>query len=258
VSTQIPSAPGRARPRPERCAASTLVLVAHGSRDPRSAATIAALADVVRARRAGLDVRVAFLDLSAPRVGDVLAGSTDVTIVPLLLGRAFHADVDLPNLVRETTARRPRLSVAVAPVLGPDPLLRTAALRRLRESDVDVSDPSLGIVVAAAGSSRRSSTDAVHAVAHSLPRARAAFASAGGPTVADAVASLRADGARKLAVASWFLAPGRLPDRIAEQVRALDPAAAIAAPLGAAPELADLVLARYDETTIAPAGLRYA
>ncbi|TDP96278.1 sirohydrochlorin chelatase [Labedaea rhizosphaerae] len=236
----------------------SLVLVAHGSRDPRSAATIAALADVVRAARPGLDVRVAFLDLSAPRVGDVLAGLSRAVIVPLLLGRAFHADVDLPNLVHEAVARNPRLSVAVSSVLGPDPLLRRAAVRRLRESGVSLDDPSLGIVVAAAGSSRRSSTDAVHALARSWPRARAAFASAGSPTVDDAVAALRSAGARRLAVASWFLAPGRLPDRIEAAIHAIDPSAIIAEPLGPAPEVAELVLRRHDEAATEEATARYA
>lgn len=236
----------------------TLVLVAHGSRDPRSAATISALADVVRASRPGLDVRVAFLDLSAPRVGDVLAGLSTAVIVPLLLGRAFHADVDLPHLVHEAVAQNPRLSVAVSPVLGPDPLLEQAALRRLGESGADLEDPSLGIVLAAAGSSRRRSTDAVHALARSWPRAHAAFASACAPTVDEAVAALRCAGARRLAVASWFLAPGRLPDRIEDQVRALDPSAIIAEPLGPAPEVAELVLRRLDEASAEEATARYA
>lgn len=237
----------------------TLVLVAHGSRDPRSAATIASLAAVVRARRPGLDVRVAFLDLSAPRVGDVLAGLTDAVIVPVLLGRAFHADVDLPNLVHEAVARNPRLSVTVSPVLGPDPLLERAALRRLRESDVDIDDPALGIVLAAAGSSRRHATDAVHAMARRWPRAHAAFASATAPTVATAVAALRAAGARRLAVASWFLAPGRLPDRIAAQLRAVDPSAIVADPLGASPEVAEVILNRYEQArTDAVITARYA
>lgn len=236
----------------------TLVLVAHGSRDPRSAATTAALADVVRASRPGLDVRVAFLDLSAPRVGDVLAGLPAAVIVPLLLGQAFHADVDLPNLVHEAVTRNPRLSVAVSSVLGPDPLLEQAALRRLRESGVSLADPEVGIVVAAAGSSRRRSTEAVHALARSWPRAHAAFASACSPTVDEAVAALRSAGARRLAVASWFLAPGRLPDRIEAQVLAFDSSAVVADPLGPAPEIAELVLRRYDEAASEQVTARYA
>lgn len=246
-----------------------LVAVAHGSRDPRSAATVAALVDVVRERAPALDVRTAFLDLSAPRLPDVLAalhgdGHRDVVVVPLLLGKAFHARVDLPAVVAETTARLPRLSVSVSDVLGPDPRLPSVALSRLRAAGADVGDPSLGVILAAAGSSHAPANRAVSDVAaswNSLGWAgvEAAFASATRPDVPAAAAALRARGARRIAVASWFLAPGRLPDRIAAQARAADPPAIVADPLGAAPEVAELVLDRYTAAAAAePASLRYA
>src|SRR5690606_41937352 len=87
-----------------------LVAAAHGSRDPRSAATIHSRANAVRAAVPGLDVRVAFLDLSAPRVGDGLKsvhgdGSREAVLVPLLLGRAYHARVDVPAAVAEEIGR---------------------------------------------------------------------------------------------------------------------------------------------------------
>jgi len=249
--------------------AAPLVAVAHGSRDPRSAATVAALMDVVRGRAPGLDVRTAFLDLSAPRLPDVLSalhgeGHREVVVVPLLLGKAFHARVDLPSVVAETTARLPRLSVSVADVLGPDPQLGAAALRRLRAAGVLPGDPSVGVVLAAAGSSHRPANVAVSTVAGSWARlgfagVEAAFASSATPDVPAAVAALRARGARRIAVASWFLAPGRLPDRVAALARAADPAAPIAAPLGADPEVADVVLDRYAAAAVAePAALYYA
>jgi hypothetical protein len=43
-------------------------------------------------------------------------------------------------------------------------------------------------------------------------------------------------------VASWFIAPGRLPDKVAALA---GPGVVVAPPLGAAPELAELVVARY-------------
>ena len=81
-----------------------LVAVAHGSRDPRSAASIHALLDVVRSLRPELDVRGAFLDLCAPRLSDVLRGPA--VVVPLLLGKAFHARVDVPAAVVVTRQDR--------------------------------------------------------------------------------------------------------------------------------------------------------
>ncbi|HEX2298581.1 MAG TPA: CbiX/SirB N-terminal domain-containing protein, partial [Pseudonocardiaceae bacterium] len=119
----------------------TLVAVAHGSRDPRSAATVAALMDRVRALRPDLDVRLAFLDLCAPRLEAVLATVSHAVVVPLLLSRAFHAEVDVPAAVAQAVATRPDLDVAVADVLGPDPRLEVAALRRLAAAGVNTEDP---------------------------------------------------------------------------------------------------------------------
>jgi sirohydrochlorin ferrochelatase len=245
-----------------------LVAVAHGSRDPRSAATVAALVDVVRAQAPSVDVRTAFLDLSAPRLADVLtalhrAGHRDVVVVPLLLGKAFHARVDVPAMVAEATARLPRLSVSVSGVLGPDPRLPALALRRLTAAGASVGDPSLGVVLAAAGSTHAPANQAVAAVASSWASlgwagVRAAFASAAGPDVPAAVADLRARGARRIAVASWFLAPGRLPDRVTARALDADPAALVAEPLGADPELASLILDRYAAAASTASGVRYA
>ncbi|MTD58883.1 sirohydrochlorin chelatase [Amycolatopsis pithecellobii] len=221
-----------------------LVVVAHGSRDPRSAATIRALP---------LGARVSFLDLSAPLLTDVLCslaaqGHRDAVVVPLLLGSAYHARVDLPALVREV----PRLRVSIADVLGQDPLLENIALDRLRAAGADPADPSLGVVVAAVGSSHAPANDAVIALARRwntrYPMLVApAFATAK-PDVASAIAKLRARGARRFAVASWFLAPGLLPDRIAARARQAEPSVLLTDSLAPDPRVAELVLARYHAT----------
>ncbi|GAB3875722.1 sirohydrochlorin chelatase [Kibdelosporangium lantanae] len=231
-----------------------LVAVAHGSRDPRSAAQIAELVDVVRALRPGLDARVSFLDLSAPRLTDVLAGLRGpVVVVPLLLGRAYHAKVDVPAIVHEAHQRNRRLDVTVSDVLGPDPRLESAALRRLTSAGVRFDDPALGVLLGGAGSSDARANAAVKAIAKrwcvesGWAAAVAAFAAAVQPDVPAAIARLRARGATRFAVASWFLAPGLLPDRIYAAVREADPDAVIADPLGADPGVAELILHRYDE-----------
>jgi sirohydrochlorin ferrochelatase len=231
-----------------------LVAVAHGSRDPRSARSIGELVDVVRALRPGLDARVSFLDLSAPRLGDVLAGLRgSAVVVPLLLGRAYHAKVDVPAIVHEVTSRMPRLSVTVSDVLGPDPRLESAALRRLAEAGVRFDDSSLGVILAGAGSSDASANAAVAAIARrwsvqsGWSGSVEAFAAAASPDVPAAVAALRARGATRLALASWFLAPGLLPDRINAAARAAGPDIVIADPLSADPDVAQLILQRYDE-----------
>ncbi|PXY27550.1 sirohydrochlorin chelatase [Prauserella muralis] len=242
---------------PAPAAAPPLVAVAHGSRDPRSAATVRALVETIRTRRPGLDVRAAFLDLSEPSVPDALEalhteGHRHVVAVPLLLGRAYHARVDLPALIDDVTRRLPRLRVPVADVLGADPQLEELALGRLAGTGADLTDPALGVVLAAVGSSHSAANDVVARIAQRWQARHgclvsAAFASAAKPDVPAAVARLRALGARRFAVASWFLAPGLLPDRIQALAEEAAPGALVAEPLGAEARVAEVVLRRYAE-----------
>ncbi len=235
-----------------------LVAVAHGSRDPRSASAIHALMDVVRAARPDVDVRTAFLDLSAPRIGDVLAGvhgdgHREAVVVPLLLGRAFHARVDVPGAVADAEQRNPRLRVHVADVLGPDARLVEAAWRRLAEAGADPADPELGVILAGAGSSHAPANRLVTDVAERWARqtswagVSAAFAAAADPDLPSAVRALRARGARRFAVGSWFLAPGLLPDRVVGHARSEIAEPVLAAPMTDDPGVAELVLRRYSE-----------
>ncbi|MFF7631666.1 sirohydrochlorin chelatase [Kitasatospora sp. NPDC008050] len=234
-----------------------LLLIAHGSRDPRHAATVDALVRQVRFLRPGLSVATAYLDHCAPRLPQVvqrLAGAPAVA-VPLLLNRAFHAKHDIPAALRTARASGP-----VAEVLGPDPLLLAALERRLAEAGLDLASATdrarTGLVLAAAGSSDPAADATTRALAARWQRERGwgavtvAYASAGGPRVPDALAELRARGLRRTAVAPYLLAPGLLPDRIA--AAAEQAGADLLAPvLGAAPEVAQLLLRRYAQASSA-------
>lgn len=236
-------------------AAPALVALAHGSRDPRSAATIKALVDEVRALRPDLRIEPAFLDLSRPSFTTVVdrlvkAGFDEIVVVPLLLTEAFHAKVDVPSAVAAAAERHPGLQVRATSILGVEAqflevldVRMREALRAARARELDA------LVLAAAGSSDPLANQAVARLArvwgarHKLP-VTAAFASAAPPTTGEAVRAFRGEGRRHIAVASLFLAPGFLPNRAAEL--ALEAGAiAVSQPLGAHPELARTVLARY-------------
>ncbi|MFC5996855.1 sirohydrochlorin chelatase [Pseudonocardia hispaniensis] len=228
-----------------------LVAVAHGSRDGRSAAAVAALAAATRAQARRLDLRLSFLDFNAPALPTVLRavaadGHRTVIVVPLLLNTAYHARVDLPAAVAAALHGLPRLRVAVSEVLGAAPSdLLDAVWDRLREAGADPADPRLGVVLAAAGASDPAANAAVARLAATRPRTVAAFAAAARPDVPEALARLRAQGATRFAVAPWFLAPGRLLDRVRAAARATDPAVVLAEPLGSHRRVAAAVLERY-------------
>ncbi|BAG18229.1 MULTISPECIES: sirohydrochlorin chelatase [Streptomyces] len=238
----------------------TLLVIAHGSRDPRHAATVHALTERVRAERPGLRVETAFLEFNAPSVPRVLErlaaeGADEVVALPLLLTRAFHAKTDIPSVLREARARLPRLRVRQADVLGPSPLLNAALGRRLREAGVRPGDlPRTGLVLASAGSSDPEAIAVIAEIARELRHTgwcavRPAFASALLPRTEDAVRALRAEGVDRVAVAPYVIAPGRLPDRIVAGAEAAG-ADVLADVLGPAPEMARLLLDRYDETRV--------
>ncbi|MFD3640904.1 sirohydrochlorin chelatase [Streptomyces griseus] len=238
----------------------TLLVIAHGSRDPRHAATVHALTERVRAERPGLRVETAFLEFNAPSVPRVLerlaaGGADEVVALPLLLTRAFHAKTDIPSFLREARARLPRLHVRQADVLGPSPLLNAALGRRLREAGVGPGDlPRTGLVLASAGSSDPEAIAVIAEIARELRHTgwcavRPAFASALLPRTEDAVRALRAEGVDRVAVAPYVIAPGRLPDRIVAGAEAAG-ADVLADVLGPAPEMARLLLDRYDETRV--------
>ncbi|MFJ2435566.1 sirohydrochlorin chelatase [Streptomyces anulatus] len=238
----------------------TLLVIAHGSRDPRHAATVHALTERVRAERPGLRVETAYLEFNAPSVPRVLErlaaeGADEVVALPLLLTRAFHAKTDIPSVLREARARLPRLRIRQADVLGPSPLLNATLGRRLREAGIRPGDlPRTGLVLASAGSTDPEAIAVIAEIARELRHTgwcavRPAFASALLPRTEDVVRALRAEGVERVAVAPYVIAPGRLPDRIAAGAEAAG-ADILADVLGPAPELARLLLARFDEALV--------
>ena len=262
-----------------------LVAVAHGSKDPRAAATISQLLAQARRRAAerdlaGLDIKAAFLDHCAPSLPQVLGAlgapeplgaqralgalgalgsvgtAAECIVVPLLLTAAYHSKTDIPARLAEARAAVPGLAARYAGTLGPHPLLLTALERRLAEAGLGLTAgdrQQTSVALAAAGSSDPRANATVAALAARWQarggwrRVVPAYASAAGPAPGEAVRALRAtvaDG--PVVVASYLLAPGYFADKIRDA--ALEAGAdAVSAVLGAAPEVADVILDRYTE-----------
>ncbi len=232
-----------------------LVAVAHGSRDPRAAATVEELLDLVR-RRSGLRVVTSYLDHAPPSPAQVLGrlageGTTDAVVLPLLLTSAYHSKTDIPGALREVRQAHPRMTLRYGDTLGPHPLMTEALERRLAEAGV-TPDPETALVLAAAGSSDPAANATIAAMARrwrGWAQVVPAYASAAAPAPADAVRALLASGARRVAVASYFLAPGHFADKVRDETHAAG-AFAISPALGAAPELAEIVQQRYAEIIV--------
>ncbi|KUO14057.1 sirohydrochlorin chelatase [Streptomyces sp. DSM 15324] len=242
----------RRRPAPP-----ALVVVAHGSRDPRALSTVRTLLDRVRDRRPGLPVHLGHIELNEPLLTDTLAaldarGTTDAVLVPLLLARGYHVRRDIPEM-----AATARVRTRVAAPLGPHPLLVDTLHTRLLEAGWPpalTSDDrrASAVVLAAAGSRDPDSATDTRRTAQLLAKRLGvpvvpAYASTATPTVDTALRALAARGRDRVAVASYFTAPGRFARECAEQAPWI-----ASAPLGTHPAMADLLLHRYDRARSAP------
>ncbi|OBK44923.1 sirohydrochlorin chelatase [Mycobacterium sp. 1081908.1] len=225
----------------------SLVLTAHGSEDPRSAANARAVARRLARMRPGLDVRLAFCELNDPSLVDVLGGlSGEAVVTPLLLADAYHARIDIPGQIA-----RSLVDVAQADVLGEDPRLISLLRQRVTDLGASQHDERVGVLVAAIGSSDPIANARTRQVAPRLlagtswAGATTAFVTRPEPSLAEAAGRLRRQGARRVVIAPWFLAPGRLPDRVR---RFADYAGIeLAQPLGAHRLVAETVLDRFDQ-----------
>ena len=226
-------------------------------------------------RRSAPDIRTAFLGHAPPSVGQVIgalsgapgrsgcapASPGTVVVLPLLLTAAYHSEVDLPALLAEASVAWPDLDIRYGDPLGPDPLLLRALDRRMDEAGAAAWPAAeTSVVLAAAGSARPESNAVIAALARQWQAARGwravipAYAAAAPPAPPHPGAPQQRAGAPRGVVATYLLAPGFFADRIAASARAAG-AAAVSGALGAAPEVAELVLRRYTQALSRPAAV---
>lgn len=235
--------------------APALVLLAHGSDEPKVVAVARALRDLMAKARPSLTVALAFIDHcgdDAAQVVKTLAtgGTQEIVFLPLDLARAIESSPEAVSLLTAQRAAHPGVAMTLARPLGPaaellnilDERLRSA-LRAERTVELDalvLSLPSGGDVRGHALVSRRARQWSTH---HKLPCV-IAVADGSGPSVSQSIASLRGQGRRHIAIGSLFIADST---DYAEQSELAwsHGAVAVSAPLGADDRLLDLIMARY-------------
>jgi sirohydrochlorin cobaltochelatase len=239
-----------------------LLLAAHGTSDQAGVDAFAALAGRVGQLAAADGIRVAggFIELSAPAlreaVADLAAASPGPMVaVPLMLSAAGHAKGDIPAALARERSRHQGLTWIYGRPLGPHPAL--IDLLDKRAAAVGGSTSPAVLVVGRGSTDPDANADVVKTArllweGRDYPLAETAFVSLARPDVAEGLERCRLLGARRIVVARYFLFPGVLPDRVAEQATAY----AAAHPeldirstgvLGDCDEIAALVYERYHE-----------
>jgi sirohydrochlorin ferrochelatase len=233
--------------------AAEIVLLAHGSPDPRHSAGVELLAARVRERAPERRVHTAYLDHHPPAPLDVAAAlAGPAVVVPVLVTPAFHASVDVPEAVAEMEARS-GLPVDSSLPLGPHPLLLDA-VEELLAKDGITPRPGTSVILYAAGSSDSAAVATISETLRESPRTGwgpwGVAALDGGASLEQVLRVLPDEVERTVAV-SFMVAEGVLRDRMAQGCGRAG-VTMVPGALARTDAVARLVLERAD--SLAPAG----
>ena len=104
----------------------TIILFAHGARDPEWAAPFALIRRELQAARPDVSVELAFLEsmqptLEAAVAGAAARGTKSIVLVPLFMAQGGHLKHDLPLLLDKIRARHAQIEFQVLPAIGDAP-----------------------------------------------------------------------------------------------------------------------------------------
>ncbi len=240
-----------------------LLVVGHGSRDPRGAREFHELVALVRERNPALAVEGGFIELSRPPISECVnrlteGGARRIAAVPLMLLAAGHAKDDIPaTLVREKMSH-PDIRFHYGRALGIRPELLSLMDGRISAAVPEEEKEETAVLIVGRGSSDPDANSDLAKISRLFyegrpyPMVETAYVSLTPPDVATSLDRLRRLGAKKIAVFSYFLFTGILEERIREQSARFAAGegsveVAYAGYFGPHELVADLVLERYEE-----------
>ena len=112
----------------------SLILFAHGARDPRWAEPFERLQQLTQALRPDVAVSLAFLEFMTPRLPELVTrlaqeGCGEITVVPVFFGQGGHVLRDLPAMIAELRQAYPAMKIDAAQAVGEDPEVLNAIAR---------------------------------------------------------------------------------------------------------------------------------
>jgi sirohydrochlorin cobaltochelatase len=103
-----------------------LILLAHGSRDPRWRAPFETFTTTLQAKLGEDKVCLAYMEFVSPSLTDMAEEASrdavqQLKILPLFMAGGAHVDRDIPEQVTAVRGRFPHLDVSVLPPIGEHP-----------------------------------------------------------------------------------------------------------------------------------------
>jgi sirohydrochlorin cobaltochelatase len=240
-----------------------LLIVGHGSRDPRGSREFHELVGLVRRRNPSLTVEGGFIELSRPPISECVNrlaenGAPSVAAVPLMLLAAGHAKDDIPATLAREKMDHPEMSFSYGRALGIRPELLELMEEKFAAVVREEEKEETAVLVVGRGSSDPDANSDLSKIARLFyegrpyPVVESAYVSMTPPDVADGLDRCRRLGAKRVVVFSYFLFTGVLEERIrgqSEAFAAANPGVEVryAGYFGPDERVADLVVERYIE-----------
>jgi sirohydrochlorin ferrochelatase len=241
-----------------------ILVLGHGSRRPRANEELELLVSRFRARRPGLAVEHAYIELASPLLQEGLARlaarADRVLVLPLFLFAAGHVKQDLPRALAQARSAFPEVHFAAAWHLGVHRAMVEVALRHALAAlppGEAVAAETVLLGVGRGASDADANGDFCKLVrlvgeAGGFAAAEPSFIAITRPRFAEAAERVALSRPRRLLVLPYFLFEGLLVEQLAEEVRdfagrhpELD--VRMASHLGVQEELLGLLLTRLDD-----------
>ena len=241
-----------------------LLVVGHGSRDPRGADEFHELISLLRKRDPDLLIEGGFIELSRPPISECVSrlvadGAREISAVPLMLLAAGHAKDDIPAaLVREKMSH-PGIDFHYGRALGIRPELLMLMDERISAVVTEDEKRETAVLIVGRGSSDPDANSDLAKISRLFyegrpyPLVESSFVSLAPPNVPEALERCRRLGVRRIVVFSYFLFTGVLEERIrkqSEEFAAENPGVEVryAGYFGPDARVAGLILDRYRES----------
>ena len=110
---------------------SAIVLFAHGAREAQWAEPFRKIQGMVREKKPGVPVELAFLELMQPTLDEAVSGLAargikNIIVIPLFLAQGGHLKEDLPRKLTEIRQRHPGISFRISLPIGEAQAIRSA------------------------------------------------------------------------------------------------------------------------------------
>jgi len=208
-----------------------VLLIGHGSRDPRGNAELEAAVAAYREARPGLEVAHGYVELAQPALVPALHALADrvdhVVALPLFLFAAGHVKNDIPLALAEVRRARPGVRFTAARALGVHPGLVELAFERARPALERARDrAATAVIVVGRGASDPDANGDFCKVVRLFAEGRGlgwvvpSFLGVTRPSVEDAADLIARARPERAVIAPYLLFGGRLIERLRDQVAA--------------------------------------